>query len=86
MHYSPRRSEQFYYGLGAKNRCMVREANRIGLIYLTTLVMVPSVMYTICEGPELDALEYESVTPTNPQYESIRQHKQLSSSEKKSSL
>jgi hypothetical protein len=32
-------------------------------------------IYGICEGPKLDALRSQSVTPTNCQYNIIHQHK-----------
>ena len=41
----------------------------------TTPFMVFNVTYTICEGHKLDAWRSQSVTPTNSQHDSLRQHK-----------
>ena len=34
MYYSPTKLRKLYHGLEAKNKCLIKKANRISLIYL----------------------------------------------------
>ena len=44
---------------------------------MTTPFMVFNVMYTICEGPKLDAYRSQSVMRANCQHDSIHRHKEF---------